>query len=276
MKLCLETGAFQRLPMEQALEGIRAAGYVNLELNPDLFKPHEATAADIRRLRGFLADNGLHPAAVLPLYSIATPDETRRQAAVENWKRAIAAACELGAESLTSEMTGDPAQPVSACKDAFRRSVEALLPRLQDAGLRISFECHPGDFIESSNEAVDLIREIGSPHIAYLYCMPHTFYLGDDPVAMIRYAGATLAHVHVGDTYRPERIIQAGANGRPHLHAIPGWGELDFHAILRALKEIGYQGYLSAALFSHLEDPVNATRITRERMELLLDELGLA
>jgi myo-inositol catabolism protein IolH len=273
MRLCVETGAFQRLTLEQALEGIRAAGYDNVELNPDLFRPHEATSADIRRLRRLLADHGLHPAAVLPLYPIATPDEARRQEGVEKWKRAIAASRELGAEGLTSEMTGDPAAPPEACRHAFRRSIEALLPALDEADLRISFECHPGDFIERSREAVDLIRETRSPRVAYLYCLAHTFYLGDDPAAMIRDAGATLAHVHVADTYRPERIIQAGENGRPHLHAIPGWGELDFRAILRALKEIGYRGYLSAALFSHLEDPVSATREARERVEALLAEL---
>lgn len=276
MRLCVETGAFQRLPFAEALKGIRAAGYRHVELNPDLFKPHQAGLEEIRRLRGLLDDHGLHPAAVLPLYPLATPDEARRREGVENWKRAIRASRELGAESLTSEMTGNAAHPAAACRDAFRRSLEALLPALEEAGLRVSFECHPGDFIERSDDAVDLIREIGSAQVGYLYCMPHTFHMGDDPAAMIRYAGKTLTHVHIGDTYRPERIIQAGENGRPHLHAIPGWGELDFRAALLALKEIGYQGYLSTALFSHLEDPVNATRIARERMEALLSELGIA
>ena len=275
MNLCVETGAFQRLTLEEAVPAIQAAGYRNVELNPDLFKPHEAGPEDIRRLRRLLDDNGLHPASVLPLYTIATPDEARRREGVENWKRAIPASRELGAEALTSEMTGDATQPVEACRDAFHRSMEVLLPLLEDAGLRLSFECHPGDFIERSNEAVDLVREVSSPHVGYLYCIPHTFYLGDDPAAMIRYAGETLTHVHVADTYRPERVIQAGENARPHLHAIPGWGELDFRAIFQALKEIGYQGYLSVALFSHLEDPVGATREARERVEALLADLGI-
>jgi len=276
MKLCVETGTFSRLSLEEALAGIQQAGYRHVELNPDLFKPHQASAQDISRLRRLLDDTGLHPAAVLPVYVIATPDETRRREAVEDWKRAIHASRALGAEALTAEMTTDRSQPPAACRAAFLKSVEELIPMLQQAGLRLSFECHPGHFIERSNEGVDLIREIGSPLVRYLYCMPHTFYLGDDPAAMIRYAGEMLAHVHVGDTYRPERIIQAGENGRPHLHAIPGWGEVDFRASLEALKEIGYGGYLSMALFSHVDSPVSAVREARLRIESLLADLGIA
>jgi len=273
MRLCMETGTFQRLPMERALAEIRRAGYRYVELNPDLFKPHEATRTDIKRLKALLREKGLRPAAVLPLYSLANPDENARLDAVGKWKRAILASKELGAEKLTSEMTGDPKEPVRS-RDAFKRSMDALVPVLEEAGLTACFEPHPGDFIESSNEAVDLIREIGSPHVAYLYCMPHTFYLGDDIRKMIIYAGATLGHVHVGDSLRPDRIIQAGSGGRPHNHLIPGLGEVDFEAAFAALRSIGYEGYLSAALFSHLDEPTNAARQTREKVAEMLSELG--
>lgn len=273
MRLCMETGTFQRHPMEKALAEIRRAGYRYVELNPDLFKPHEATRTDIKRLKELLDENGLRPAAVLPLYSLANPDESARLEAVEKWKRSIRASKELGAEKLTSEMTGDPKEP-GRSRDAFKRSMDALVPLLEEADLTVCFEPHPGDFIESSNGAVDLIREIGSPQVAYLYCMPHTFYLGDDIRRMIVYAGATLGHVHVGDTLRPDRIIQAGAGGRPHNHMIPGWGEVDFEAAFAALKSIGYDGYLSAALFSHLDEPTNAARETREKVEEMLSKLG--
>jgi len=273
MKLCVETGAFQRMPMERALEEIRRAGYEYVELNPDLFKPHEATEADVERLRGLLQENGLKPAAVLALYPLASPDDETRRQAVENWKRAIYLSRILGAESLTSEMTGDPAR-ADECRQAFLRSVEALLPLLEEANLCASFEPHPGDFIERSDEAVDLIRNINSRRVGYLYCMAHTFWLGEDAPQMVRYAGGTLRHVHVADTHRPERIIQAGQNARPHNHFIPGWGEVDFASTFRALLEVGYDGYLSAALFSHLDEPGMAVAETRERVSALLAKLS--
>jgi sugar phosphate isomerase/epimerase len=55
---------------------------------------------------------------------------------------------------------------------------------------------------------------------------------------------------------------------------IPGWGEVDFEAAFSALKSIGYDGYLSAALFSHLDDPTDAARQTREKVEEMLSRLG--
>lgn len=272
MKLCVETGAFQRLTIERALEGISRAGYQFVELNPDFFKPHEATTTDVARLRRLLETHNLTPAAVLLLYPLASPDGILRRQAVENWRRGIDLSRELGAASLTAEMTGDPARP-GECRDAFMRSIEALLPRLEEADLRVSFEPHPGDFIERSDQAVDLIREIKSPRVGYLYCMAHTFWLGDEPVAMIRHAAQTLTHVHIADTHRPERIIQAGQNARPHNHFMPGWGEVDFERTFQALLDMGYQGYLSAALFSHLDDPANAVLQTREKISALLARL---
>jgi myo-inositol catabolism protein IolH len=154
------------------------------------------------------------------------------------------------------------------------RSIEALLPLLEEAKLNVSFEPHPGDFIERSDQAVDLIREIKSRRIGYLYCMAHTFWLGDDSGQMIRYAASTLTHVHIADTYRPERIIQAGQNARPHNHLIPGWGEVDFERTFQALLEIGYDGCLSAALFSHLDEPAGAVVETREKISALLGRMG--
>jgi len=270
---CVETGAFQRLTMERALEEIARAGYRYVELNPDLFKPHEASEKEVAGLRRLLEERRLEPAAVLLLYPLASPDERLRAQAVENWRRGIHLSRLLGARSLTAEMTGDPRRPEDCCQ-AFLRSIEVLLPLLEEADLRVAFEPHPGDFIERSDQAVDLIREIRSPHLGYLYCMAHTFWLGDDPAQMIRYAGETLGHVHVADTHRPERIIQAGENARPHNHFIPGWGEVDFERTFRALLDIGYRGYLSAALFSHLDDPGNAARQTREQVSALLAQLS--
>jgi myo-inositol catabolism protein IolH len=179
----------------------------------------------------------------------------------------------MGAQSLTTRMTGDVSR-ADECRRAFMRSMEALVPLLEEAGLRASIEPHPRHFVEHNDEAVDLIREIGSPYVGYLYCMAHTFWLGDDAARMIRYAAGTLTHVHVADTHRPERIVSAGRDARPHNHFIPGWGEVDFESTFRALLDMGYDGYLSAELYSHPDDPAGAIRQTREKVSALLARLA--
>ena len=87
------------------------------------------------------------------------------------------------------------------CETAFWKSMEELVPIFEREGLPLHIEAHPDDFIEDNNLAVDIIQAIGSPVVKYLYCAPHTYYLGDDMAAMIRYAAPVLAHVHVADTF---------------------------------------------------------------------------
>ena len=51
-----------------------------------------------------------------------------------------------------------------------------------------------------------------------------------DMAAALRQAGPLLGHMHVPDSNR----------------AAPGMGHIDYHPILEALRDIGYDGYLSS------------------------------
>ncbi|MBI2842426.1 MAG: sugar phosphate isomerase/epimerase [Armatimonadetes bacterium] len=272
MKLCIESGNFGQMPRREAFESIRKAGFTYVELNPDLCRAYVATRQDIEEINMLLDDNGLVVASVLNLIKLGTPDEAERCESVEQWKRAISFARSIGAEKLTAEMTGDKSTP-EASADAFKRSMDEIMPIIEDADLSLSYECHPGDFIETSNEAVDLIREIGHPRLGYLYCIPHSFVMGDNPVAMVRYAGETISHVHIADTLRKERII-APPEVLAHCHMVPGMGEVDFVSILTALRDVGYDDYLSVVLFSHFDDPFTAALVSKEKCEELLAEVG--
>ena len=79
--------------------------------------------------------------------------------------------------------------------------MEELVPIFEKEGIALNIEPHPEDWVETLHPALDMIRVAGSKNVKFLYCAPHTFYFGADMGAMIREAGATLAHVHVADTY---------------------------------------------------------------------------
>lgn len=81
-------------------------------------------------------------------------------------------------------------------------------------------EPHPYDFVETSVAGVDLIRSIGSDLVRYLHCVPHTFHLGGTVTSQVEYARGSFDHVHVADTFRPERMIvnPPGARVRRHEH----------------------------------------------------------
>ena len=47
---------------------------------------------------------------------------------------------------------------------------------------------------------------------------------------------------------------------RVHQHLIPGDGAIDFDAVMRAIKGIGYDGWLTIELYPYVEDPDEAAR----------------
>lgn len=56
------------------------------------------------------------------------------------------------------------------------------------------------------------------------------------------------------DTYsKPmiEKPICNIVNGKVHYHEFPRMGEIDFHAVIKALKDNGYEGYVTVDLYNH-------------------------
>ena len=62
----------------------------------------------------------------------------------------------------------------------------------------------------------------------------------DDIPAAIRATKGYLRHFHANDP------CQRG----------PGWGDVDFRPILKALLDIGYEGYMSVEVFDFSLDPI--------------------
>jgi len=176
-------------------------------------------------------------------------------------------------------MTGNPnyRKETDLSMRAFKRSIDALAPVLDDADIHASFEPHPGDFLENHKSAVDMIRDIGHPRVGYLFCMPHSFVMGTETAPeMIAYAGESITHTHIADTHRPCRIIAPPEVGA-HEHLLPGWGEVDFPAILDALRKVAYDGFVSAPLFSHADkDPQVALNAAIEMKRYASEMLGIS
>jgi myo-inositol catabolism protein IolH len=165
--------------------------------------------------------------------------------------------------------------------------VQDIVPLLERNGLAASFEPHPGDFVEDSELGVQILREIGSKNVGYLYCCPHTFVLAGEgsgserrtPEAMIRQAGKLVNFVHLADTHKMERIVVSFApegyasmrdvpkykGMKTHEHLVPGDGEVDFRSVFTGLRAIDYDGPLSCIPFA----TDNPSRAARESLRLV-------
>jgi myo-inositol catabolism protein IolH len=232
------------------------AGYEAVELSPrDGFlehrlgnRPEPEVVADLKRAS---REARVEIASLFIVQPWASTDSGQRQAAVHGLRVAIDTAEELGCGRINTEFTGTPDKP-RECRDAFLRSLDEVLPAAERQGVSLTIEPHPYDFIETNAEAVDLIREVGSATLRYLFCTPHIFHLGDDIAAMIEYAAPVLAHVHLADTFRPARVIlnPPDPGARIHQHLDIGQGEVGWETVFSALEQTGFSDLATVAVFA--------------------------
>ena len=91
------------------------------------------------------------------------------------------------------------------------------------------------------DQAAVIARAVGSDAVKLVVDTYHMNIEEDDPPAAVRAAGALVGHVQLGDSARWQ----------------PGTGHVDFGAIVGALHDIGFDGWL--ALECNLRgDPMDA------------------
>ena len=255
MKLAIDPCLLKNVSVTEMFTSVGQAGYEAVELSPrDGFlehrlgnRPEPEVVADLKRAS---REARVEIASLFIVQPWASTDSGQRQAAVHGLRVAIDTAEELGCGRINTEFTGTPDK--RECRDAFLRSLDEVLPAAERQGVSLTIEPHPYDFIETNAEAVDLIREVGSPALRYLFCTPHIFHLGDDIAAMIEYAAPVLAHVHLADTFRPARVIlnPPDPGARIHQHLDIGQGEVGWETVFSALEQTGFSDLATVAVFA--------------------------
>ncbi len=90
---------------------------------------------------------------------------------------------------------------------------------------------HPGYFGDHVDFCVELIRRVGSPNFKLLFDIYHVAIMDGDVIRRLRQHREVIAHIHT-----------AGVPGRAELDDTQ---ELNYPAVMRALLEIGYTGYVA-------------------------------
>jgi myo-inositol catabolism protein IolH len=281
MQIALDPYMLRDRPFVEVCQIAAEIGYDAIELSPrpdfiPFFTHPRADRARVAEFRSALRETGMRLASILPLYRWSGPDEDERQAAVRYWKRAIQLCVEVGCTTMNSEFNGRPDQPARS-EGQFWRSLEELLPIFEREGIRLNLEAHPDDFIELNDPAIDLVRAIDSPLVGYVYCMPHTFHLGDDIAAMIVASAPVLRQVHVADVLNHRAssglryiVNPPGSTVRVHQHLDIGQGEVDFETGFAALANIGFDGILTSCVFAWEDRAVQSSRFMFEEIRRLL------
>jgi myo-inositol catabolism protein IolH len=264
VKIALDPYELRNESIEDYFRRAATSGFKYIEFSQrDDFWPYythpTANNEQVQKVKRLLREYDLELASCLPLYRWSSPDEDERQAAVRYWQRAIDITLELGCHQMNSEFSGRPEQ-AERSEAQFWKSMDVIIPRIEKEGILLDIEPHPDDFVEDGIRAVDLVRAINSPNVGFLYCASHTFHQGGNMREIIEYAGKDLRHLHISDTYDHRasgggRYISnpPGNPARIHQHNAVGLGEVDWDEFFSALKDVGFDGIATCAIFSWME-----------------------
>lgn len=116
-----------------------------------------------------------------------------------------------------------------AVVEALRRAAEVLdgceaVLLLENLNSRVD---HVGTFLDSTAECLDIVDEVGSPHVRLLYDHYHSLVMGERPEVVLDGRVDRVGHVQIADV--------------PGRHE-PGTGGVDWGHELSTLRELGYTG----------------------------------
>jgi len=226
-----------RGPVHELFPLVAELGYDGLELH--LLHPNQVNRDEVRKLMSqfslAVTTIGTGMAAGIEGLTFADPDPEVRRRAVMRVKEQIELASFLGSAvtigllmgRLGNESADRPNRYDAAigcldecCKAAAERAVTVFLEPLNR---------YESDYVNTVDGVLKMIRHIGLPNVKLL---ADTFHMNIEEVnlaASLKRVGPSLGFVHLADSNR-----QA-----------PGHGHLDIREVLGALRDIGYQGYLS-------------------------------
>jgi len=237
-----------RTPLDEAFATAAAIGYDAVELflpGPDFISVEEVMS--------LAEDHGLAIAAVgsgagllRHGLSLTDPAVEKREAALDFLLAMIGFGGRLGAPVILGSMQGRNVGPDSYghLESALRRCAEAA------SEFAVPFIYEPLNRYETNlfNRQADAARFIEAQNLENVVLLADMFHMNieeRDLPAAIRAAGRHIGHVHYADSNRQAM----------------GFGHTDPAGVIAALREIGYQGYLSAEIFP-LPDPETAARQT--------------
>ncbi|MCD6238972.1 MAG: sugar phosphate isomerase/epimerase, partial [Thermotogae bacterium] len=119
-------------------------------------------------------------------------------------------------------------------KDAWNYSLDSLVQIAEYAktkGITICVEPTSADsnVVETADDALIMMEESGLPNVSVMFDTFHVLYRNEDPTDYVYTMKENLKHIHISDYNRLP----------------PGKGGMDFLPLMQALKDVGYNGYIT-------------------------------
>ena len=191
---------------------------------------------DLDAVKAALDETGLPIAGILcePIARITDPEA--HPAFLDGVRASLLAALKLGAPVIIAQAGDDRVGvPREVQHGAIVRALKSAADLIKGSGVTLALEPlndrvdHPGYFLTSTIEGLDIIDEVDRPEVRLLYDIYHSAMMGEQIEDVLDGRVDRVVHVHLADT-----------QGRGE----PGTGNMDWQARLDWLADHGYQGFV--------------------------------
>lgn len=146
------------------------------------------------------------------------------------------------------------AQGSKQCVEAWKRiipyaekhQVDLCLEHLNSRDNTHPMKGHPGYFGDDVERCVDLIRQVESPNMKLLFDIYHVQIMHGDVIRRLKRYRDVIGHIHT-----------AGVPGRAELDETQ---EVNYPAVMRAILDIGFNGYVAQEFIPTWPDKALALR----------------
>ena len=242
-RLCIHTMTTKPWSLAEAIAGFTRAGVPGITVWRMHLEPQGSKESG-----KMLRDSGLEVVSLCRGGFFPATTETDRQKAIDDNRRAIDEAAEIGAPLIVLVCGAVPGMPLEEGRRQIRDGIVAVLPDAEAAGVRLSIEpLHPmyadgRSAINTLRQANDMVEAIGSPWLGVTVDVYHVWW-DPDLEREIERAGQTVFSFHICDWRTPTRDL---LNDR----GLMGEGCINIRRIRGWVEATGFAGFNEVEVFS--------------------------
>lgn len=209
---------------------------------------HKIAETGLQEAKRVVRDAGLRVSSVCRGGMFPASTTTERQARIDDNRRAIEEAAELGTDTLVLVCGPSADKDIAAAREMVAEGIAAILPDAQAAGVRLAIEpLHPMYAAERSvittlSEATTLAERYPNEDVGVVVDVFHVWW---DPelYRQIERAGKRILGYHVSDWLVPTPDMLMG-------RGMMGDGVIELRKIRTAVESAGYFGPIEVEIFN--------------------------
>ena len=263
MKKGINIWSFPQGSVKESLALARDAGFegVELALNATGELSLESSEAEIKEVKKIADDMGLSlyslSSGLCWDYRLSDDEPAMREKAKDMIKKQLETAKILGADTIlvvpgvVNVEFSSPEKKVAydVVYDRALAGLNELKSYAESLEVSIGLENVWNKFLLSPMEMRDFIDKIDSPYVGSYLDIGNTLYCGY-PEDWVRILGDRIKKIH----FKDYRLAAGGLHGFVDLLA----GDVDYPEVVKALGEIGYDGWVSAEMIPNYKHHTDA------------------